>query len=43
MTGLTIKLRHSRWKESYAKAKNFSNIQNHTKLERQRLLPAAIC
>jgi hypothetical protein len=28
---------------SYAKAKNFSNIQNHTKLERQGLSPAAIC
>ena len=43
MARLTIKLRHSCWKESYAKAKNFSNIQNHTKLERQGLSPAAIC
>jgi hypothetical protein len=43
MARLTIKLRHSCWKESYAKAKNYSNIQNHTKLERQRLSAAAHC
>jgi len=42
-SSLTIKLRHSRRKASYAKTNNFSNIKNHTKLAGQRLLPAAPC
>jgi hypothetical protein len=41
--GLTSKLRHRRRKASYDEANNLSNIKTHTKLEGQRLLPAAPC